>query len=286
LIIGALAAIAVSLARAETMPLPTAPLHVTVEGAAAGEHGSASSGQEAAMEAELVHLANQERVRVGLPALKVDEHLNAAAMAHSQLMAEHQRLAHDLPGEADLSKRIAAAGARFDSVGENVSVTNEANPAQTAHRGLMKSPPHRANILGPEYNSIGVGVARRGSAYYITEDFARVFAPMSVGQTEDSVARAINELRRREGLAPVRVVHLDRLNELACRPGTTISRLLQDLPSSHGAVIFTMFNPTEIPKSLNQMALDSGVTAISLRACPMGSERGGNGGFKMSVVFF
>ena len=109
---------------------------------------------------------------------------------------------------------------------------------------------------------------------------------MSASQTEEAVARAVNELRRRQGVPPLRVAHLDRLDALACRPGITISRLLEDLPSSHGAVIFTMFEPADLPKSLSQMALDNGVTALSLRACPMGSERGGNGGYRMAAVFF
>jgi uncharacterized protein YkwD len=284
LIVGALAALAVSLARADS--LSAKPARLASEPTSSASEQGRASGEEAAMEAELVLLTNVERSRAGLPELKTDPHLTAAARAHSEVMAQHRLLAHDVPGEADLSRRVAAAGSRFDFVAENVSVTNEANPAQTAHRGLMSSPPHRANILGRDYNAIGVGVVRRGSEYYITEDFAHVFASMSAGQTEDAVARVVNELRHRQGLVALRVVRLDRLDLLACRPGVTLSQLLQDFPSSHGAVIFTVFEPANLPKSLTQMALDSGITALSLRACPVGSERGGNGGFRMAAVFF
>ena len=132
----------------------------------------AAPPSERAVEQEMQRRANQERVRVGLPELEEDEHLVAAARAHSKRMAERGVLSNQLPEEPELKVRVSRTGLRFDAVAENVSATNDADPAASSHGGLMHSPGHRANILGAASNAIGVGVARRGDAYYITQDFA------------------------------------------------------------------------------------------------------------------
>ena len=56
----------------------------------------------------------------------------------------------------------------FDVSGENVAVNTT---AAGAHKGLMGSPPHRANILYPRYNAIGIGVLRAGQQIWVTQDF-------------------------------------------------------------------------------------------------------------------
>lgn len=43
--------------------------------------------------------------------------------------------------------------------------------AESFHRQWMGSSGHRANILHPSNNSIGIGVARRGNHFYATQKF-------------------------------------------------------------------------------------------------------------------
>src|SRR5512141_2873272 len=73
------------------------------------------------MEQELLRLVNQERAKSGVPQLRLDPRLTAAARAHSQLMAQRTKLAHRLEGEPELSQRVAVTGLRFNAVAENVS---------------------------------------------------------------------------------------------------------------------------------------------------------------------
>ena len=243
----------------------------------------------AAMEQELFRLVNQERVRAGLPEFHLDPKLVDAARAHSTLMAEHKKMAHDFDGEATLSQRIAVTGVRFNSVGENVSAVwplDQPNPAEVAHNGLMSSPPHRANILNRDYNSIGIGVVRAGDTFYTTEDFAHAFPPSTAADIEHQVAQAINDVRHRQAMPPLRVVALDRLNAVACDDKTTTHSLLASLSSARTAAVFTTFTPTDFPQQLRQLATEDGLTAVSIHACPLAPARGGSGGFKVAAVFF
>ena len=46
-------------------------------------------------------------------------------------------------------------------------------PAQVAHKQLMASASHRKNILSPKYRLAGVGVAKAGNTYWITQIFIK-----------------------------------------------------------------------------------------------------------------
>ncbi len=127
----------------------------------------------ATIEAELVRLLNQERTARGLPALRADTRLADAARRHARVMADHKAIGHEFAGEPDLDARVDAVGVRFSEVGENVAMTDAADPALSSHRRLMDSRGHRANILDKSFTAVGVGVAIAGGTVYIVEVFAR-----------------------------------------------------------------------------------------------------------------
>lgn len=241
------------------------------------------------MEQELLRLVNQERAKAGLPALRVDPSLTSAARAHSERMARQKLLAHQLAGEASMSQRIAATGLRFNAAGENVSsaqAPDQATAASTAHRGLMSSPPHRANILSPDYNSVGIGVARQGNTYFTTEDFAKAYDAATPADAERIIAGKVNDVRRRQSLPALRLVTLDRLSAMACANDANVQTLLKSFSSARSAAVFTTWTPDELPSTMSKLAGEDGLTAISLQACPMPPARGGSGGFKVAAVFF
>ncbi len=51
----------------------------------------------------------------------------------------------------------------------------------------MHSAPHRANILNPAMNTIGVGLVKRGGNYYAVEDFADGVAQLGPEQIEQKI---------------------------------------------------------------------------------------------------
>ena len=85
-------------------------------------------------------------------------------------MAERGSAQHGFEGEPSLSARVKQAGGRFSWLSENV--TQGPTPG-LIHSQFMKSPPHRANIVDTDMDSIGVGVVEQGGQLFAVEDFSQ-----------------------------------------------------------------------------------------------------------------
>ena len=129
-------------------------------------------GQTPALRAEreLFASVNEARRAQGLAPLRWDESLAAAARRHAEAMAKHGSAQHGFEGEPNLSARAKQAGARFSWLSENV--TQGPTPG-FIHSQFMKSPPHRANIVDTDMDSIGVGVVEQGGQLFAVEDFSQ-----------------------------------------------------------------------------------------------------------------
>ncbi len=121
-------------------------------------------------ERELFASVNQARRAQGLSSLRWDETLARAARRHAEVMAEHRSAQHGFEGEPSLSARVKQAGAHFSSLSENVI---QGPSPEFIHAQFMKSPPHRANILDRDMDSIGVGVVQRGGQLFAVENFSQ-----------------------------------------------------------------------------------------------------------------
>jgi uncharacterized protein YkwD len=107
---------------------------------------------------ELVLLTNAERARNGLGPLRAEERLMAAAQAYAEALAPGACFDHTCPPIPALSDRVGHAGyTGWSWVGENIAAGDRTAAGVVAT--WMASGGHRANILKPEYNEIGVGVA-------------------------------------------------------------------------------------------------------------------------------
>ena len=111
---------------------------------------------ESGAERMLFDSANREREAQGLSLLRWDSALAQAARDHALRMAQQNSLSHQLPGEPDLTARATRTGSRFSTIAENVA---EGPSASSIHTQWMKSPPHRANLLDSDLDSIGIAVA-------------------------------------------------------------------------------------------------------------------------------
>jgi uncharacterized protein YkwD len=121
-------------------------------------------------ERDLFAAVNQARRAQGLPALRWDESLAAAARRHAAVMAEHGQVQHAFEGEPSLSARVKLAGGHFSWLSENVT---QGPTAEFIHGQFMHSPNHRANMLDRDMDSIGVGVVARGRQLFAVEDFSQ-----------------------------------------------------------------------------------------------------------------
>jgi uncharacterized protein YkwD len=121
-------------------------------------------------ERELFTSVNQARRAQGLGPLRWDERLAAAARRHAEVMAERGSAQHRFEGEPSLSARVKQAGARFHWLSENVT---QGPTPRFIHSQFMNSPPHRANILDRDMDSIGVGVVERRGQLFAVEDLSQ-----------------------------------------------------------------------------------------------------------------
>ena len=111
------------------------------------------------LEARMLELVNKERVAAGLKPLAPDPELTEVARRHSTEMFGRGYFAHDTPEGLDPFDRMRAANVRFVTAGENLAL---APTVPVAHRGLMNSPGHRANIMHPQFGRVGIGIVDGG----------------------------------------------------------------------------------------------------------------------------
>jgi uncharacterized protein YkwD len=110
------------------------------------------------LDRELVSWLNNERQWNGIRRIPIDGDLAAQAQLQAQRMAHEQRLYHTPQGEM----YWWMARGWDDGVGENVGVTNGQGilALYGIHLGFVASPGHRAIMLDPDYDGVGVAVSQ------------------------------------------------------------------------------------------------------------------------------
>lgn len=107
------------------------------------------------------------------PQLNLDERVKTVARAHSEAMRDRNFFGHDGP-DGGIAARLRAAGIAFSAAGENLAkLTSVPNPAGHAHSQFMDSTVHRGVILDSRFRLAGVGVARSGDHYWLTQIYIR-----------------------------------------------------------------------------------------------------------------
>lgn len=121
-----------------------------------------------ALEEEMVEAVNARRQANGLPPYAYDEALFNVARAHVQDMVNRGYFSHINPDGQGVRARTAAAGLDLSWVGENIqrNTRPEEETVQYAVEWFMNSPPHRRNILHPQFDSIGVGVTEEPAGWF------------------------------------------------------------------------------------------------------------------------
>lgn len=138
------------------------------------------------LEARILELTNEERRKHGRPPLQMDDTLRGIARGHSDDMIVRNFFDHLNPDGLAPQDRIAGRHRRLIGLtGENIWADSEDGPPDLAavarevmygEHGWMNSPPHRANILKPEYTHLGVGITVRGGELRATQNFALIQA--------------------------------------------------------------------------------------------------------------
>jgi hypothetical protein len=141
----------------------------------------------------MLRLINHERAQAGLDPLRFNGDLNGAAERHSEWMIKKDVFSHSGGGGTSPGERMQDAGYRLQGnwrTGENIALQSERgnsgimDDVRDLHRLLMQSPEHRANILNPKFDEIGIGIERgmfrlngnNFDAAVVTQDFGRTAA--------------------------------------------------------------------------------------------------------------
>ena len=135
------------------------------------------------LEQLIFRLINQERVAKGLNELTWSDDLADVGRAHAAEMRDKKYFAHESPTpglENPLDRYVEGTGRTPRLIAENIyrawgtrSFLNE-NDLRVAHKALMDSPGHRANILLGSANSVGVGlVANSSGDIWLCEMFSK-----------------------------------------------------------------------------------------------------------------
>ena len=235
-------------------------------------------------QSEVLRLLNQARAEHGLTQLVYDSNLAAAAQKHTELMGQRHELSHQFSGELALVNRLADAGVHLDSAAENVA---ESDSAQNAHTEWMLSPGHRANILNPAYNAVGIGIVSAGdSRYFFTEDFAHRVPVFTADQLSTKILGELNQLRAQAKLPALQSVPISMLQHEACREDVNARGIGQAYASAGWVVVFTASDPDYLAADMKKIARKSEAHGIALGVCYPESDRGGFAQFRVVAVFF
>lgn len=102
---------------------------------------------------QVLNLVNRERAKAGLPALKLDADITAAANVRAREIK--QSFSHTRPNGSSFSTVLKEQGVSFIGSGENIA-WGQMSPEQVMD-GWMNSDGHRANILNKNFKNIGIG---------------------------------------------------------------------------------------------------------------------------------
>ncbi|MGV9991865.1 CAP domain-containing protein [Streptomyces sp. NPDC003374] len=123
---------------------------------------------QAAAEAQVLALVNEERAKVGCSPVAASSALTDLAEKFSRAMATQDFFDHTDPSGASPWDRAAELGIS-NLGGENIA-RGQAD-AEAVMEAWMNSPGHRANILNCDFKTLGVGVHFGSGGPWWTQDF-------------------------------------------------------------------------------------------------------------------
>ncbi len=143
-------------------PTVAAPVEVepTVPPAPPAPTGLDTSPMDAYSQA-LFDATNKRRTDSGLPPLRANGYLVGIARIRSQDMADHNYFAHVSPITGDNAFTLMDKhGVPYGWAGENLAKNNyeKSECVHVADEALWNSPPHRENILNPNYTDMGIAL--------------------------------------------------------------------------------------------------------------------------------
>ncbi|HET9742642.1 MAG TPA: CAP domain-containing protein [Terriglobales bacterium] len=236
------------------------------------------------MAKQILQWTNEERAKVHASPLTWDGHLAVAAQLHSNEMAKQSALSHQFQDEPTLSQRLSERGARFSAAAENVGFAGTAEELQS---GWMHSPPHRANLLNPRYDHVGIAITRVGDRLWATEDFTTAVNRLSPDEFEKAVADQITKRRQTRHLGPLHMTSSPGLRKLACSGDPSAGTAFAAVPHQNVQMFafnFTGSSPDQLPADLMRRILELPSGAYYIGACAQSDPGTGFSAYRVLIV--
>ena len=113
---------------------------------------------------------NQKRIEVGLKPLTIDNTLLQVARYKSNHMIQYNYFDHTTPDGTKWTSWLKTIGYKYTSTGENIAYNNY--DAVELFYQWWNSAGHRANMMNPSYNKVGIGVLNGNGKYMGTQEFS------------------------------------------------------------------------------------------------------------------
>jgi uncharacterized protein YkwD len=239
--------------------------------------GAASnSNEDSAAENELLEATNKSRALAGVPPLRMEESLREAARAHARRMVASGRLEHQLSGEPSLLERIAQVTSpdipqrnalKVDRAGENIA---NASCAMGANDVLMRSAPHRQNLLDRGFNVAGIAAIWSKGRLYVVQDFAHEIPSYSAEQSRKLIAHSVDDVRQQARLPELTQLSPPNLDEAACKlakENSPNAHLLATAYSNRKIIAYTESHPEALPPGALRLLRDPGVRQFAVGSC-------------------
>jgi hypothetical protein len=236
------------------------------------------SGRQPAIQPEawqLVLLANQDRVAQGAGPLQWDPALAEAARQHCLRMAAEGPISHRYGGEPSVEQRAAQAGAHFSLIEENVAV---ASYVALVHRGWMESPGHRANLLNPKVDRVGIAVVASRGVLYAVADYEKAVQALTPPEVEAAVGGQI----RKRGLK----LYAD---PTAARAACAMDRGLPNSLSGPQAAFVMRWQDSDmtlLPKALLDRLASGDYREASIGSCPSQDAEASFTQYRVAVLLY
>jgi hypothetical protein len=245
---------------------------------AAPAHASASSSPA---EKQIFDQLNEERQKTGVALLTWNDQAAEAARRHSQALAENGALSHQFPGEPALPERVAAFGVRFTVSAENVARTEF---VEDAHLALMSSAGHRANMLNPAYNAVGIGVIEQKGKIYVTQDFIFQVPMYSESEFSTAFAEAFLDAQKSRGSKRIGAQPDPLLHDLACSTDGDALKLSGKVEGTY-VLVFSASEPRRLPVQLLERAVYANSRRLNFGVCFRPDTEHGHANFWVVAAF-
>jgi hypothetical protein len=144
----------------------------------------------------------------------------------------------------------------------------------------MMSPPHRANLLNPAYNVVGLGVVRNGDRLYIVQDFGHALPNYSTNDAKERIGLAVEHRRHQANRARLSRDDLPNADEAACSMAKADSlgtSPVRKLAERYTVLTYTSVHPETLPGNASHALSSHNLRSFSVGTCYARTETYPNG---------